>query len=1109
MTDYNLGTAHGTVEIDYDGTKVRQAPKDLDAVGNKAAENSKKVETANAEMQGAYDALRSAITKLSAEVDRHASTEVVAKSRIEAAEKSLAAVRANTASTAKQIKEAERQVSQAQARSVEASKRLGLATEALAGARRKLNSIPLKTPEVDQNATRSFLNLSQAIRNIDANTKKSASGLNTFTGRTKLLVGAIAIATPGVAGLGVSLAALTGVAGVAAGALAAVGAAAATLAVGTAGISDVFKAAAADSKAAGGAAASSAKQQKAAARAIEDAKRGLIDAEKNLKQVREDAARSAIQAERAIVSAQRDLVNAQRDALRAQTSLTKARQDATRQLEDMRLALVGGALDEKQALLDVQEAQEDLNKVLKDPTTTSREREQALLNLQKQQHALEETRLANQRLATDQADAAAKGVAGSDQVVSAQDAVRDAMQGVADAQQGVVDAQDAAKQQQVDSARAISDAVQGVVDAQRSLEDAYDSAAEAGAGGASKTADAMANISPNARALVKEVLSLKDEWQDLKFSVQDRLFAGLADDVKPLASIYFPLLKEGLGGIADGFNGIIKDVAEFLKTSEATDNIRQIFDNTGTAVKNLRTFVTDLLAAFLDIAAVGSDFLPDMATNASNAASSFRQFVHEARETGKLRQWMQDAMDTVSDLWQLLKNLAGIIGTVFSAFDQEGGGALNTLTAITGKVEEFLKSAEGQEALHALGRILASIGGAYGKVFLSFLDVAASLLVALEPLITAFADAAGTYLAVALQALGVVLQPIAELLGFLGPALGPIVAGMYAANKAVDAAKLAWTGLNAVMNANPFLIIAAAVIALAYLIITNWDAIKAGLAAAWQWISDTATTVWTAIVDFFTSWIGGIRDTIVNQWNAIADFFTSKWNAIKNTATTIWNNLDRFFKDVGRRISDGFKNTVNWIYDTIRAVPGKVIDFLKSLPGKLASWAGDLISGVVRGLGNMAGAIWDKLKSIVSDAWDSVLDFFGISSPAREGIWAGEMIGKGLANGIQNSISEVKKAATNLSNATAVALPGFDVGTPSNMAFNAAQGNAPVGLALPVETAANRGQAGADSGKVTNIYVDKVENNIKGNLDPTNPVAWRKAMVGIRDGVRNVERDYA
>lgn len=1105
MPDYNLGTAHGTVEIDYDGRKVRQAPKDLDAVGERAEANSKRVQTAQAEMQQAYDTLTNAIRKLSAEVDRQASAELIAKARVEAAERALAAVRENSESTAKQAKAAEREVALAQQRSAEAAKRLSLSTEALGAARRRLNAIPLKPPDVDESA-RSLENLRRHLVNIDIQTRRSASGLNTFTGRTKFLVGGAAVAAPAIAGLAVSLSALTGVAGVAAGALAAAGAAAATLAVGMSGVGDVFKAAAADTRAAGGAAASSAKQQKAAARAIEQAKRGLTEAEKNLQRTREDAARAAIAAERAVLQAQRDLIGAQRDALRAQTALSRARREATRQLEDLRIALVGGALDERQALLDVQEAQEDLNAVLKDPTTTARERQQALLNLEKQKHALEQTRLANQRLATDQAEAAAKGVAGSEQVVSAHDAVHDAMQGVRDAQQGIVDAQDAARQQQVDSARAISDAVQGVADAQLALEDAYDSAADAAAGGASKTAEAMSRISPNARAVVSEILKQADAWQRVKFAIQDRLFAGLADDVAPLAETYLPLIEEGLGGIADGFNGIIKDIVEFLKTAEATDNVRQIFDNTGLAVQNLRTFVTDLLAAFLDIAAVGSEFLPDMATNASGAAASFRQLVADARESGKLREWMQDGLDTVSELWELLKNLGSIVSTVFNAFDQEGGDALSILTALTEKVDSFLKSAEGQEALHALGRILASIGGAYGKVFLSFLETVADLLVALEPFIVAFADAAGTYLAVALQALGAVLQPVAELIGFLGPALGPVVAGVYAANKAVDAAKLAWTGLNAVMRANPFLVIAAAVVALAILIYENWDSIKAALAAAWDWIKTTAETVWNAISGFFKGIWDDITGQVKGAWNAITSFLGGIWEKIRTLASTTWSNIKNFFSNMGRNISDGIKKTFNGLLDVVRTVPGKVIDFLKSLPGKLADWAGDLISGVVRGLGNMAHAIWEKLKSIISNAWDSVLDFFGISSPAREGIWAGEMIGQGLADGISNSIGVVKKAAGNLSAATALALPGFDAGTPSAMAFNAAQGNAPVGLGAEALATGIR-----ETGPVIkNVYIDRVElGPITGNLDPTNSVAWRRAMVNIRDGVRNVERDYA
>lgn len=1033
MPDYNLGRAHGTIEIDYDDDGVRRAKRDIDDLGQKSQDSSRKVRSSNNDMDRSYDALVHSINQLS---------------------------------------------------------------QAFSQSQRNSDSV-----------ANSLSRIATSTSNTDRQTRSAAGGLNLFTNRLKLMAGGVALAVPGVAGLGVALMDLTGLAGVAVGALAAVGAAAATLAVGTAGISDVFKAAAADSKAAGGAAASSASQQRAAAQAIEAAQRGLADAYENLQRVREEAARAAIQAERAILQAQRDLTDAQRDALRAQTNLSKARQEATRQLEDMRLALTGGAIDEKQALLDVKQAQQDLNKVLADPTATADDREQAILNLEKEKLALEQAQVANKRLAADSAEAAAKGVEGSDAVVAAQDDVRASTQAVADAQQNLADAQDAARLQQVESARAIRDAVRGIEDAQRSLEDAYASAADAASGGASKTADALANISPNARAVVKEVLDLKDEWQALKFSVQDRLFAGLADDVKPLAQIYFPLLQEGMGGIADGLNAIVKDVVAFLKTSEATDNIRQIFSNTGLAVKNLRTFVTDLLAAFLDIAAVGSDFLPDLATGASNAASNFRDLVHNARETGKLKEWMQGALDATSKLWQLLKNVGSIIGTVFSAFDQEGGGALNTLTALTGEIDKFLKSAEGQEALHALGRILASIGGAYGKIFLSFLDAAAKILVDLEPFITAFADAVGVYLAGAIQVALPILDGLAVIIGALGPALGPVIAGIYAANKAVAAAKIAWGALNVVMKANPFLQIAALIITLVVLIIQNWDTISAYLTKIWNEIKDSAIELWNGIRDFFVGIWEDISTQWVAFWTGFRDLFVRIGQEISDQWNRFWTGVREFFVGIGRDISNQVSTFVDKVVGFFRDLPGKVWDFVKGLPDKFLTLGKDIVSGILRGLGNLADAIWKKLKSAVSSAWDSVLDFFGISSPSKLAMYAGEMVGKGLANGIEGSIGSVTKAAQNMAEAAAIAVPGFDPTSPSGMAFAAGSGQSqPVGLTLP--------QVGAATGTrqpstPSIVQVGTINQNITGNLDPTKPVQWRRAMVSIRNGVRDVERDYA
>jgi len=963
-------------------------------------------------------------------------------------------------------------------------------------------------PEVDRNA---FQQLMNNITNLDKNVRRGTGGLNTMNSRVRLMAAGVALAAPHVAGLGVSLAALSGLAGVAAGALAGLAAAGSTLVVGMQGIGTAFKEAAAQTKAAGAGAIASGKAQRAAAQAIESAKKSLQGAEENLQRVQEEAARSAIEAARAVVGAQRDLIDAQRDAVRAQQSLSRARMDATRQLEDMRDALSGGAFDERQAVLDLKEAQEELAAVQRDPTASDRERQQAILNLEKQQFALEQVRLENQRLAVDQAAAAAAGVAGSDQVVSAQDNVRDSARRVIDAQQSLADAQENVRRTQVESSRSIRDAIQGIIEAQAALKEAYIDAAEAGAQAGARMADAMADLSPNARAFVQEILNQRSAWDDLKKSVQDDLFGDLAKDVAPLAKTWFPLLRESMGGVAKSLNGMIDGVVEFAKASETQENVRAIFGNTSEALGEMRNVLRDLLFAFLDIAKVGSDFLPEMARGAADAAARFREFIGEARKSGDLRKWMQDAMDATSELWQLFKNLGSIIASVFTGLDQAGGGALDTLTELTGKIAAFLKTAEGQDALQSLGAVLRSIGGAWGKVFLSVLESAADLLIILEPLIVGAADAAGTLLAGAFQVLGEVVKPFAEFLAWASPFLGPFIGSIYAMNVAVNLAKAAWAALNVVMKANPFVLIGALIAALVILIIENWDVIGPKIKAAWDWIKSVAETVWTAIekaiieplqrtFEFIQVGLKIVNDFFQNAWSGIKSLTNDAWTWIKNTIRTTMDNIGRF-------ITDGLGN----IGDLFRGLPAKIGSFIKSLPGMMVNLGKDIINGILRGIGSIGSKIGQELKRLAENAWRSVKNFFGISSPSKLMAYAGEMIGEGLIRGILAMQNGVASAAETLSNAAATAMTGSVGDLAATMSVGAdtsgLSGNTTLTGTVPLTaTASGRTSEGGSGG--TTIIIDNLVLHIAGNLDPTNPTAYREAIKRIKESIRTVDKEY-
>lgn len=1081
MPDYNLGRAHGTIRVDYDGRGVEQADDDLHKLGDTAEETGRRVTDSTSKSSTDYDQLAAAARRLEQEVARAAAAEISARARATAAQEHLVQVQNSSASSAKNLLDAQRQLTAETKRYEDAVMKAQTANRALSNVRRQLatQAKPDLSPDVDSSQ---FENIIRHLKNIDKSTKTSSGFLNTFRSRIALMIAAIALASPTVAGLGVALVSLAGLAGVAAGAIAALAAVGATLATAFSGLGDAFKAAGKAAGGGGASAAQAASQQRAAARQIEQAIRGVRDAEENLVSTRREAARAAVQASQQIIQAERQLRDAQFDAVRAQANLTRARRDAARQLEDLRSQLTGGALDERQAVLDVKRAEEELNKTRADPRSSANDIEQSVINLERQRTALENVGRQNQRLQQDQSETAAKGVDGAEQVVDAQHDVVTSQEAVGDAAIGVAEAVVGAAQQQIDSQVDIRNATEQVADAQRDLAEAYLSAAEAGAAGGAAAADAMAKISPEARKLVSAILDQSGAWQEVKFAVQDALFAGLSDEVAPLANKWLPLLKTGMVGIATELHGLIVDLIDFLHQGQTTADVATIFENTRQAVHNIVPAVRALLSVFLDLATVGSGFLPDMAEGFAQWAQHLAEVSARSRETGGMQQWMQTALTTLGKLWELLGNVASIIGTIFGAFSAEGGDALTTLVNLTQRLEDFLKSAEGQDILHALGKTLAAIAHLIGDVLIGALAAFGPVFVTLAPLIQQFADVLGGQILVVFGALAPILQIVAVALSFLGPVLVPLVASFVLLNKAIQVAAVVWRVLNGVMRANPFLAIIAIVIALATLIVMHWDQIKTAIFAVWDAIKTAAEVVWNVIRDFI---VNPIKEAV--QW--VIDFFTNLWNGVKERwdalvdltkrAIEIMKEKLRSIGEAIQDVLDFFQNLQAWIGDKLRDAGHWLVDVGKNI-----------IDGLLRGLKNAIGAIWDFISDIgqgIADAFSSVLDIF---SPSKVFEKFGEFTLEGYLVGMDNLeptvISRVVEVAANIANAGQP-----DVLVPTT--------------AIPAQRvspdAGDAGELGPRS-----IVVQNLNLTVSGNLDPTNAVTWRRAIKKIKKDIEEVDR---
>lgn len=539
-----------------------------------------------------------------------------------------------------------------------------------------------------------------------------------------------------------------------------------------------------------------------------------------------------------------------------------------------------------------------------------------------------------------------------------------------------------------------------------------------------KFAESLKGLAPAARETAVAIAGLQPRFNELKTSVQDRLFDGLAPQISALGNTYLPILDERFGRIADAANGAGTSVALMLNESSRVADVKTIGDNAAGAFENLAGAVGPVVAALVDIGTVGSTFLPGLTEGARSAALGFQQFIANARESGQLHEWIQTGIDTLKTFGSIVGNVGSIVGSVFSAMSAGGGGTLAAIEQLTGGIAAFLSSAQGTTVLN---QIFGGLNAAMAGLVPALLSVVTTLATALAPVIAQLGPAVGQLatqvgatLVGAIQMLAPLVLQLATFLNqnmsWLGPlaigfvalsaALGPTISVVMGLVNAFKAVSLIFNVLKVAMLTNPFTAIIAAVVLLAVLIVTNWDTIKVYLAAAWEWIKSTAESVWNGIVSFFSGIWDSITSTVSSVWNGIVGFFTGAWDRIKAAHTQalsfvrglissvlgtiagivsgIWSRVTGIFTSAWSSIRNAVSNGVSGVIGFVRGLPGQILGALGNLGNLLYESGKSLLTGLWNGIAGAVGWVKDKISGVLG----SIRNLFPFS-PAKEGPFSG------------------------------------------------------------------------------------------------------------------------
>lgn len=437
------------------------------------------------------------------------------------------------------------------------------------------------------------------------------------------------------------------------------------------------------------------------------------------------------------------------------------------------------------------------------------------------------------------------------------------------------------------------------------------------------------------------------------------------------------LITSTMNGLYSEASGKYKEMnADVIAANKAQDNLNQTMANVGSLVEPIITKGKELLATVLEKASpyieeLASVVIPWLVGAISGMVDWFDIAVGAIKD---VVEWFQEiggyAADTLQpildDLSKAFEWVKQKIDPLISALAEyfTSGEATEDITNIVKDAIDFLAA-----AYEGLKGFIEALPGAF--------QAANEWMAEHETMLVLIAIAIGTLTAaiVAYNTAQAIKNAggIAELvqLGLLQIQLWALTAAETAhtvATTIATAATTAWGAAVAFLTSPITLIIAAigALIAIIYLLVTNWDTVKETAIKCWEWIKET----WSKVADWFnTKVVQPVVSFFVDLGDTIGQAFSDAWQWCKN----VWSSAGKFFSGIWDGIKGAFGAVGSWFKDTFSKA-WQAVKNVFSAGGKVFDGIKDGISDVFKTVVNALIRGINKIISVPFTAINKMLD---------------------------------------------------------------------------------------------------------------------------------------
>lgn len=569
--------------------------------------------------------------------------------------------------------------------------------------------------------------------------------------------------------------------------------------------------------------------------------------------------------------------------------------------------------------------------------------------------------------------------------------------------------------------------------------------------------EGLKSLNPNARTLAKEIHTIAPALKAIKTTIGENFLGQLVGSFAKLGGTLLPVLNGGLGKVATELGRFVRLFLGLLSAPDTLRTLNNLFDTTARLVHVIAEPLINLFGGFFDLLNAGLPWVERFTGVLARGLQSAADWLAKISEPGgKFTGWMERAWDIGKKLWNVLKGIGEFAFTILNSLGDEGTDTLRGMGDAIAKVNEYLKSKDGQETLHNLGVLVHWAGnaivflidsttGAYRALnaFFNFIRGIGPFFSKLGSDIADIARAIGHWFAGLWDDITGGISAAASAVGDFFVGIGRWFSDAWDAVVSFGAGIVQWF-VDLPGKIGSFLAAIPAQVAgffstlfdsffygigyLAGLLVRFWIVdLPNWIMQGWNWAIQATRTAITAVANFVTGLPGMVWNGLQSLASVIGGAVEAAWNWAKDATLkaildlTAWANalpgriwgilsalgdaIGGWFSRAWTRARDATVSGYNSVMTWLNNLPGAVKNALSNAGSWLYNAGKDALRGLVNGLQDSLGWAVDQAKRAASAIKRGFLDALGINSPSR--VMRME-VGRWVLPGVMQGIEDTK-----------------------------------------------------------------------------------------------------